>query len=524
MISIKQTKLIRPPPGTDSLEVRVGNTPYLYAVTAFASLGAFLFGYDQGVMGVIVADQRWIDLMQPKNSWVIGMVVSLYDVGCFFGAMSLGYLADPIGRERTLAVACLVFIVGAVLQATSYSIAQITIGRVILGYGVGACAGGVPLYVAELSPPAIRGRIVAIEQMILCLGELAAFWMNYGFNFLQTDDWWRIPLAIQILPAAILALGCWFWLPPSPRWLVSQDRQECAREVLTRLHGSEAADLEILEIQASIDFEHVVSEATWKDMFTKPVLRVTLLGMGVQFLQQITGTNSILYYTPSLFERGGIKDPRTANLATGGVGIVLFVFSWVPIFYFDRLGRKTWLQIGTVGMMGAMIGITVLQWHAGHHPDDSANYTIIIFPYLFYVFFNISWGVGSWTYAAEIFPGSMRAKGNALTTASLWAACYIVAQASPPIGDAIGWGLYIIYSGICVIAFFFVRYCLVETRGRSLEEMSRLFGIETRLAERSAINKMATEEHLEDVEIGRLSDQSTENPELEMICIDTEAN
>ena len=111
-------------------------------------------------------------------------------------------------------------------------------------------------------------------------------------------------------------------------------------------------------------------------------------------------------------------------------------------------------------MMGAMIGITVLQWHAEHNPGDPANYTIIIFPYIFYAFFNISWGVGSWTYAAEIFPVSMRAKGNALTTASLWAACYIVAQASPPIADAIGWGLYIIYTGICVVAFFFVRYAL----------------------------------------------------------------
>ncbi|KAJ5278710.1 Sugar transporter [Penicillium angulare] len=506
MFSIKPTKLIRPPPGTDPLQVRVGNPKYLYTLTAFVSLGAFLFGYDQGVMGVIVADQRWIDLMHPKNSWVTGMVVSLYDVGCFIGAMSLGWLADPFGRERTLAIACFVFIIGAILQAASYTITQITIGRVILGYGVGACAGGVPLYVAELSPPAIRGRIVAIEQMILCLGELVAFWLNYGFNFLEMNDWWRIPLAIQILPAMVLAFGCWFWLPPSPRWLASQDRHECAREVLTRLHGSEAANLEMLEIQGSIEFEHTVSEASWKDMFKAPVLRVTLLGMGVQFLQQVTGTNSILYYTPSLFERGGISNPRTANLATGGVGIVLFVSSWIPIFYFDRLGRKTWLQIGTIGMMAAMIGITVLQWHAEHNPGDKANYTIIMFPYLFYVFFNISWGVGSWTYAAEIFPISMRAKGNAITTASLWAGTYIVAQASPPISDAIGWGLYIIYSGICLVAFFFVRYCLVETRGRTLEEMSRLFGIESRLAERSGVkptpqNKAAAEEHVEDVGI-----------------------
>jgi MFS family permease len=170
---------------------------------------------------------------------------------------------------------------------------------VILGYGVGACAGGVPLYVAELSPPAIRGRIVAIEQMILCLGELVAFWINYGFNFLETKDWWRIPLAIQIVPAIVLGIGCWFWVPPSPRWLASQDRHDCAQEVLIRLHGSEAAELEMQEIMSSIEFEHTVSEASWGDMFTMPVLRVTLLGMTVQFFQQITGTNSILYYTVS---------------------------------------------------------------------------------------------------------------------------------------------------------------------------------------------------------------------------------
>lgn len=138
-------------------------------------------------------------------------------------------------------------------------------------------------------------------------------------------------------------------------------------------------------------------------------------------------------------------------------------------------------------MMCAMIGITILQWHAENFPNSRGNYAIIAFPYLFFVFFNISWGVGSWTYAAEIFPLSMRAKGNALSTMSLWAACYVVAQVSPPIGEAIGWGLYIIYAGICCLAFVFVRYAMVETRGRTLEEMSRLFGIESGLAQRSGI-------------------------------------
>lgn len=137
--------------------------------------------------------------------------------------------------------------------------------------------------------------------MILCFGELVAFWINYGFNFLETEHWWRIPLVIQILPAVILAIGSWCWVPPSPRWLVVQDRIECAREVLTQLHGTDTAQVEMQEIQASVSFEKQVTEATWADMFKRPVLRVTILGMGIQFFQQITGTNSILYYTVRIF-------------------------------------------------------------------------------------------------------------------------------------------------------------------------------------------------------------------------------
>ncbi|RYP69193.1 hypothetical protein DL770_008291 [Monosporascus sp. CRB-9-2] len=302
----------------------------------------------------------------------------------------------------------------------------------------------------------------------------------FGFNYLETPHWWRIPLAIQVVPAVILAYGCWFWVPPSPRWLAQQDRHQCAREVLARLHGDAAATVQMAAIADEVAFERAVTTATWGDMFKTPVLRVTLLGMRVQFFQQITGTNSILYYTPSLFERGGIADPKTANLSTGGVGIVLFASAWFPMFFFGRLGRKSWPQIGLIGMMCAMIGIT-------------ANHATVTFPYLFYVFFNISWGMGSWTYATEIFPVMYRAKGNALSTMTLWLACYIVAQISPPIGSAIGWGMYIIYSDICVIAFVFVRYAMVETKERTLEEMWALFGIESKLAGRSGMEVNPTD-------------------------------
>ncbi|KAI0898490.1 putative sugar transporter [Annulohypoxylon nitens] len=475
---IKQTAPIRPPNNLVSDRVRQPNLRYVYTLTAFVSVGAFLFGWDQGVMAMIIADERWLMLMQPSNGWSVGFVISIYNIGCVIGAMTTGFFADACGRERTIALASTVFIIGALIQAGSHTIAQISVGRWILGLGVGAYSAGVPLYISEISPAELRGRIVGIELMILCFGEMVVFWIVYAFYFLNSEDWWRIPLAIQVVPALILAVGCWTWVPPSPRWLVAEERYECALEVLSRLHGSEVAELEISEIRKTVSEEQVITQATWSDMFKPPVLRVTVLGIIIQMFQQITGTNGIFYYSPSLFKKGGITDPTMANLATGGIGVVLFLSSWIPIFYFDRFGRKTWFQFGLVGMFFALIGICVLQQHALDYPNSSVNNAIVVFPYIFYTFFNMSWSSGSWTYAAEIFPISLRAKGNALCTASLWMSNFVVAQISPPIESAMGYGLYVLFAITCVIAFVFVRYALIETKGRSLEEMAELFGVD----------------------------------------------
>ncbi|KAI1780143.1 putative sugar transporter [Hypoxylon cercidicola] len=474
----KQTTPIRPADDVTPGRKREPNLRYVYTLTAFVSIGGFLFGWDQGVMAMIIADERWLNLMRPANDWSVGFVISIYNIGCVIGAMTTGFFADSCGRERTISLASTVFIAGALLQAASYTIAQISIGRFVLGLGVGAYSAGVPLYISEISPAHLRGRIVGIELMILCFGEMVIFWLVYAFYFLDSDDWWRIPLAIQVVPAIVLAFGCWAWVPPSPRWLVAEERYECALEVLSRLHGTEAAELEISEIRQTVSEEHITTEASWRDMFKGPVLRITLLGTSLQMFQQITGTNGIFYYAPSLFKKGGITDPTMANLATGGIGVILFVSAWIPIFYFDRFGRKTWFQFGLVGMIAALIGICVLQQHALDYPNSPINNLIVIFPYMFFTFFNSSWSAGSWTYAAEIFPISLRAKGNALCTASLWISNFVVAQVSPPIESATGYGLYIMFAIICVIAFFFVRYALVETRGRSLEEMDELFGID----------------------------------------------
>lgn len=491
---LKQSTPIRPPkgvaPGDD--DDRPPNLRHVYSLTAFVSLGGFLFGWNQGVMGMIIADARWLALMRPSSDWAVGFVVSVYNLSCALGALGVGHLADACGRERTLSAASLVTILGALLQASAQTLAQMAAGRLVIGLGIGAYAAGVPLYIGEISPPSLRGRIGAINLMILCFAEMVVFFVDLACFFLPSDGWWRLPLLVQVAPAALLAVGCWRagWVPPSPRWLVAQGRYDCALEVLTRLHGADAAAAEMRDIRDTLAAEDEergssgggeaarAGGAGWADMFRGPVLRVTLLGAGVQFLQQATGTNAIFYYTPTLFRNGGITDPTIANVATSGVGVVLFLSAWIPILYFDRLGRKTWLQLGLVGMFVALLGIALLQRHAEGHPGDPRNYAIIAFPFLFFTSFNMSWSSGSWTYAAEIFPISLRAKGNALCTASLWISNFIVAQVTPPIMTSISWGLYLILAAINVLAFFFVRYCLVETRGKTLEEMAFLFGIE----------------------------------------------
>lgn len=395
LANIRQTKLIRPPKGLAPGLVRPANLHYVYSLTAFVSLGGFLFGWNQGVMGMIIADDRWIALMQPSSDWAVGFVVSVYNISCALGALFVGDLADVYGRERTLSIASVVTILGALVQSFSYSLAQMTAGRFIIGLGIGAYAAGVPLYISEIAPANLRGRIVGINLMILCFAEMVVFFADYGCFFLQSDGWWRIPLLIQVFPAMLLAFGCWrsSWVPPSPRWLVAQERYDCALEVLSRLHGADAAEVEMREIRETVSEEQAdvtLAGATWGDMFRGPVLRVTLLGAGVQFLQQITGTNAIFYYTPTLFKNGGITDPTIANLATSGVGVVLFLSAWIPILFFDKLGRKTWLQLGLVGMFVALLGIAFLQKHAESHPGDPRNYAIIAFPFLFFTSFNMS--------------------------------------------------------------------------------------------------------------------------------------
>ncbi|KAH8555748.1 general substrate transporter [Umbelopsis sp. PMI_123] len=453
------------------------NHVLLYGTTAFVSLGALLFGYDQGVISTIIASDTWLQEFNYPDSAIIGAVVSLFDVGCLFGALSNAWTASHLGRAKAMAVTTCVVIVGVLIQTFAVHIAMMIVGRFILGFGVGALSGLVPLYQAEIAPAHIRGRLISIEQMILCFGEMIATWIDYGFSQLAPTlpIWWRIPLGIQVVPAIILVLGC-FYILPSPRWLAEKDRWDECLDVLTRLHGTDAAQVEYAQIQETLKLERQTSVATYRQMFSRRYRKRTLIAMATAGLQQLTGTNSILYFAPTLFAKAGLGQQQSF-LATGGVGIVLFVTSWIPIWTIDRWSRKGYFMVGSFVMMLAMIGIAVTQAMTEVHPNivGNAGNVIVFWPYLFYTAFNITWGPLAWLVPNEIMDITMRAKGNALSTATLWLCNVGVAQFSPMIVAKINWGLYPIYAGINLISIFLIYFFWVESAGVPLEEMAALF-------------------------------------------------
>ncbi|KAJ0422255.1 general substrate transporter [Aspergillus carlsbadensis] len=464
-------------PQSASRQIAIGDGHILHTlrIAALVSAGAFLVGYNAGVIPTIVGEQRWNSLMKPADNWATADIFSVYNLGALVGSLCTGQLADVYGREMVLVLSSLVCVVGTVIQLSSFTIPQWIVGHIVLGWGIGALGAGIPIYISEIAPRTHRCRLTAIEQLAYYAGFLSGFWLGYCCRFISTPHWWRLALALELVPALILGLGCFYWAPPSPRWLVAQGRNNQARQVLRRLHGADLAELELEQMQETIRAEKHIN-LPWAAFWKSPILKLTALACGVRSFQQVTGSQSVMFYTPSLFEKAGLPTPHAYLFGTIGILGVIFHSAWIPMRWFDRLGRKTWLQVGTIGMGISLSMSSVLQLKMEQHPDWHGRYMLILFPFLFYIFHNLGWTIAGSTYASEIFPMPLRARGIALTTALGWALKYFVAV-SPSLGDAIGWGLYLVYAMISVLAFVFVRFTLVETKDKQLEEMSELFGL-----------------------------------------------
>ncbi|CAE6517214.1 unnamed protein product [Rhizoctonia solani] len=460
-----------------------------FFVATFAAIGSFLFGYDSGIIGSVISPnfKSFHEFFNDPNDAMLGAVVSTFAGGCFFGAMIAGWLADRIGRKRTIQAGSLVAVLGCSLQAGAQNISFLIVGRVIAGLSIGSMSMVIPLYQSEISPPKMRGFLTGMTQFMIGMGFLVANWVGYGCQYLDNDAQWRVPLAIQVAPAVLLLLGM-FFLPFSPRWLVEKGRNEEALKVIQLLHGNEQnaefIKLEFAEMVEQIKYEKANMSSKLSDLWaTKPMLKRTLTGMAVQICCQLTGINVSAYFQPTLYQGLGYSG-NTILLITGINNLLGQVVTFVFIYFIlDRVGRRLPLIIGAFGMAGCLaVEAAINAKFPGETSDNKiAQRTGVAFIILFgSLFFSTSFGPVSWVYQSEIFPMRVRAMGAALATMSNWAVNVMISQVSPIGLHRLGWKFYLVF--ICTnIANgkshgFIVIFFFPETKGKTLEEMDAVFG------------------------------------------------
>lgn len=464
---------------------------YFYGIAPVT--GGLAFGYDTGSMSGILAMPQFLEYFNYPSNFTQGGITASIQAGAFAGSLLTGaFLADRLGRKGTILLGSALFTVGCAIACASNGIAALVAGRVINGIGNGCLAMMVPLYQSEIAPKEIRGRIISFQQCAINLGILVAFWIQYGTSFINGEAAWRLPMGLQMLATLALHFTMYF-LPESPRWLVAKDRPEDALKVLAKLHArGDVEDLyvkaELAEIVAKIAFEKRQKTPSYMSLLFGNEWRRMWIGIGVQFWQQVTGINVIMYYAVFLFEQAGLAQTSSSLLANGLQGVVLNVFTWVNMWWIDVWGRRRPMIIGALGMGIAMMLIGVIMKTKGdpvYDPltkktnftfaDPAASHAAIAFVYIYVMVFGLTWACVAWVYPPEIFSMNMRGKATSMTSATNWFVNFWFALYIPTAMDKISWMLYMMFFAICMVMAIAIYLFYPESAGKTLEEMDFLF-------------------------------------------------
>ncbi|THU85990.1 general substrate transporter [Dendrothele bispora CBS 962.96] len=453
---------------------RLVGQPLLYAISTFASLGVFLFGYDQGVMSGIITGPHFIQFFKAPGPIEVGSMVAVLEVGAFATSLAAGRIGDIIGRKGTLFIGALVFTVGGAIQTFTTGFWMMVLGRIVSGCGVGLLSTIVPIYQSEISPPDHRGALACAEFTGNIFGYAFSVWTDYFCSYIDSDLAWRIPLFIQCVIGAFLAAGSLI-MPESPRWLIDTDKDDEGLRILADLHGGDLDDpiakAEYREIKDKVIMERESGEErTYAAMWRKYKQRV-LLAMSSQAFAQLNGINVISYYAPKVFEEAGWLG-RQAILMTG-INAIIYLLSTLPPWYLvDRWGRRPILLSGAV-VMAIALCFTGYFIHLDQPYTPNAVVACVI---IFNAAFGYSWGPIPWLYPPEIMPLTVRAKGVSLSTATNWLFNTLVGEVTPYLQEVIQWRLYIMHGFFCLCSFVLVYFLYPETKGVPLEEMDAVFG------------------------------------------------
>ncbi|KAI4521745.1 general substrate transporter [Schizophyllum commune Loenen D] len=457
-----------------SRERRLVGQNLLYAISIFASLGVFLFGYDQGVMSGLITGPHFTRFFQQPTALETGSMVAMLEIGAFITSLAAGRVGDTIGRKGTLFIGAVVFTIGGAVQTFTPGFVIMVVGRIISGFGVGLLSTIVPIYQSEVSPPNHRGALACAEFSGNVFGYVVSVWADYFCSFIDSDMSWRVPLFMQCVIGALLAAGS-LVMPESPRWLIDTDKDTEGLRILADLHDGDihnpAAKAEFREIKDKVLSERALGEGrSYATMYRKYKRRV-LLAMSSQAFAQLNGINVISYYAPRVFEEAGWLG-RQAILMTGINAIVYLLSTLPPWILVDRWGRRPILLSGGVIMCISLCATGYWMYMDVAQTPNAVVACVIIFN----AAFGYSWGPIPWLYPPEIMPLTFRAKGVSLSTATNWAFNFVVGETTPYLQEVITWRVYVMHGFFCACSCILVYFLYPETKGVPLEEMDAVFG------------------------------------------------
>ena len=434
---------------------------YLYFICLIATMGGLMFGFDVAIISGAVP------FIQPYFGWnelQLGWGVSSLLLGAIAGAFGSGVLSDMYGRKKVLIVVALFFAVSCTFTALATSSIVFISARVFGGLAVGAASVLSPMYVAEVAPPKNRGMLVSVYQLAIVLGILCSYTINYGLH--NIDNNWRWMFATGIIPSVLFFVGL-FFIPESPRWLYKAGKKDDSLKVLTGIGGESLAKVEILEIAESLKGDS--SSVSMGELFKPSVRKVMLVGFLLAIFVQISGINTIVDYAPKILLAAGVEI-NNALLQTSLVGLINFIFTFVAIFFIDKIGRRSLYLIGSMGMV-----ITLILLAISFYLKMEGVFTLICI-LSFIAFFASCIGPVFWTLVSEIFPNRIRGKAVAFASFTQWIFNFLVVLLFPHFLASLGGAKTFLFLALMSFLQLLFTYLYVpETKGKSLEEIEQFW-------------------------------------------------
>ena len=453
----------------------------IYVIAIIAATGGLLFGFDTGVIsGAIPFFQKDFGI----DNGMVEQITSAGLLGAILGALFCGKLTDRLGRRKVILASAVIFAVGAVWSGIAADAWNLVLARLFLGVAIGVSSFAVPLYIAEISPTKVRGTLVSMFQLMVTIGVLVSYLSDLYFADESDMTCWRPMFYVGVIPACILLIGM-FFMPETPRWLMSQGRHDESIRILNRIEGEAHAKISFRQMQEEIKRSEA-EKSGWRELL-QPWLRTPLIiCIGIMFFQQFVGINTVIYYSPKIFLMAGFDGTVAAIWASVGVGLVNVIFTVVSVYFVDRLGRRKLYFIGLSGIVVSLLLLGLCFVYV-NQLGDSVKWVAILLIFCYVAFFAISIGPLGWLIISEIFPLKLRGLGASLGSLSVWLFNSIVSFTFFKIvkaltipgkeilteGEDLGnpAGAFWFYGGIAFLALIWGYFYVPETKGVSLEQI-----------------------------------------------------